>query len=217
MLVVHTTLVLFNVVVLTTVFVVVTVGVGTLDVLVLLTRTVETCSVIVSRSVFRTTFCIVSVVPSGVKVDLTVTVESLLMVTVFVGKTVVKVTISRDVVVLCIVWAGRVVVEVLTKVLVLSVLIVTAGSVDVQLSIPEIKFLIQFERFVSDIIDQLFAHTPLTRIKILFPPHKSLSLLQSFPQSARMSKFPSPRIPNCWSPLPAKTPLQPRSLGTPSL
>jgi hypothetical protein len=102
-LVVHTTLVLFNVVVLTTVFVVVTVGVGTLDVLVLLTRTVETCSVIVSRSVFRTTFCIVSVVPSGVKVDLTVTVESLLMVTVVVGKTVVKVTISRDVVVLCIV------------------------------------------------------------------------------------------------------------------
>jgi hypothetical protein len=63
-LVVHTTLVLFNVVVLTTVSVVVIVGVGTFEVLVLLTRTVETGSVVVSRSVLRTIFCTVSVVPS---------------------------------------------------------------------------------------------------------------------------------------------------------
>jgi hypothetical protein len=55
-LVVHTTLVLFNDVVCITVAVIVTEGVGIFDVLIFVAMTVETGSVVVSFSVLRTSF-----------------------------------------------------------------------------------------------------------------------------------------------------------------
>jgi hypothetical protein len=102
----------------------VTVGVGTFDVLVELTHTVDTGSTVVDFIVLMKSFCTVCVVPGGVDVVLTVMLASLLIVSVEVGRIEVRVTILRDVVEVTIVWAGRVVLVVLS-----SVLVVTAWKV----------------------------------------------------------------------------------------
>ena len=110
---------LLTVVVLTTVCVCVTVGVGSFNVLVKLTHTVCTGSVVTDLIVLVTSFCTVCVVPGGVKVDLSVVLASSLIVCVETGRVDVRVKIRREVVVLRIVCAGSVVLVVLIKVLVL--------------------------------------------------------------------------------------------------
>ena len=97
-----------------------TVGVGTFDVLVELTHTVDTGSTVVDFIMLMESFCTVCVVPGGVDVVLTVMLASLLMVSVEVGRIEMRVMILRDVVELRIVRAGRVVLVVLSSVLVVS-------------------------------------------------------------------------------------------------
>ena len=101
-----------------------TVGVGTFDVLVERTHTVDTGSTVVDFIVLMKSFCTVCVVPGGVDVVLTIMLAILLMISVEVGRIEVGVTILRDVAELRIVWAGRVVLVVLS-----SVLVVTARKV----------------------------------------------------------------------------------------
>lgn len=115
----------------------VTDGVGILDVLVLLTSTVDVGSVIVVFLILVASCKTVDVVPGGVNVDLSVTVEIWLMTTVDVGSTIVALRVVREVVVARIVSAGRVTIVVLRSVLVVWACIVTPLSVEVEVLILE--------------------------------------------------------------------------------